>query len=492
MDSQLQRYARRLVEEQLGRSKLLLAQVVSDISTVKTEQDTKFSDDEKIHLMRYKILLYGIHSPDVPKEALPWAYPNNSTSGLRGESIGTVTYPRGTFVYVTQDLQSGEYFIERVAPNTVKNLPLTTEQAFVTTEQAFAPLSGFDPRNTLYPAPDTLFNDGALVPGNEEYNVTFRSYADYLQNTPRDEAKLQFPVLDSAKNTVGGMSSAIENAIKDVETLKKNLIGSNSLLRQSLETIENVEKSVDIVAQALGKQIKLISGYIQNIMSKVLKKMLRKWNAVSNFKTALKTPNTGKFADNQLISMMTKIIKCAFGLGIAEIPNMVGKGLLGILPKVVNNASCLVENFISNFVGQITGQLSALINGAISSIAGVLGGVTDILGSIGDVLDSIMNLLKCEVTPSQKDPVIKEWNFLDGGSPVKITLNVGDIFEKAKKVGETVQKATKVPKNISNYEFKFDAESAINDAITQDCDTGPQECGVPDVTCWGGTGSGAK
>ena len=55
MDSQLQRYARRLVEEQLGRSKLLLAQVVSDISTVKTEQDTKFSDDEKIHLIRYKI-----------------------------------------------------------------------------------------------------------------------------------------------------------------------------------------------------------------------------------------------------------------------------------------------------------------------------------------------------------------------------------------------------------------------------------------------------
>ena len=79
MDSQLKRYARRLVEEQLGRSKLLLAQVVSDISTVKTEQDTKFSDDEKIHLMRYKILLYGIHSPDVPKEALPWAYPSNST-----------------------------------------------------------------------------------------------------------------------------------------------------------------------------------------------------------------------------------------------------------------------------------------------------------------------------------------------------------------------------------------------------------------------------
>ena len=106
MESQIQRYARRLVEEQLGHSRLQLAQIADDISTVKTEQDTKFTgDQEKIHLIRYKIQLFGIHGDDVPKQALPWAYPKNSTSGLRGESIGTVTYPRGTFVYVTQDLQ---------------------------------------------------------------------------------------------------------------------------------------------------------------------------------------------------------------------------------------------------------------------------------------------------------------------------------------------------------------------------------------------------
>ena len=120
MDSQLQRYARRLVEEQLGHSKLQLAQIADDISTVKTEQDTKYSgrDEQKVHLIRYKIRIFGVHNPDVEERALPWAYPKNSTSGLRGESIGTVTYPRGTFVYVTQDLQSSEYFIERVAPNT--------------------------------------------------------------------------------------------------------------------------------------------------------------------------------------------------------------------------------------------------------------------------------------------------------------------------------------------------------------------------------------
>ena len=484
MESQIQRYSRRLVEEQLGHSRLQLAQIADDISTVKTEQDTKFTgDQEKIHLIRYKIQLFGIHGDDVPKQALPWAYPKNSTSGLRGESIGTVTYPRGTFVYVTQDLQSNEYFIERVAPNTVKNLPLTAEQAYT-------PLSGFDPSNTLYPVPDFNWLDGALVPGNEEFNVSFRSYADYLQNTPRDEAKWQFPVLDGAKNTVGGMSSAIENAIKDVEKLKKDLIGSNSALRQSLETLDNAERSVEAISQALSKQVKLISGYINTIMAKVQKKFLRKLNTAMNLVTA-NFPLSGKFANNKLINQAIKALSCAFNLSIAEMPNLVGQGLLSVINKVVNTASCLIENFVSNFVGQIVGQLSALINGVIGTISNVLGGATDILGSIGDVLGSIMDLLNCEVSPSQDDPVVKEWNFLDGGSPVKITLNTGNIFNKAKVVGEKFQKLTKVPKNISKYKFKFDPQEAAANTLDQ-CDTGPIECGVPQVSFWGGTGSGAK
>ena len=483
MESQIQRYARRLVEEHLGHSRLQLAQIADDISTVKTEQPSKFNADDMVHLMRWKIRILGVHDPDAPSPALPWAYPRNSTSGLRGESLGIPMYPRGTYVYVTKDLQTNEYFIERIAQNTVRDLP-------VTEEQPYTPLSGFDSRNTLYPAPDTQWMDGALVPGNEEFNVSWRSYADYLQNSPRDEAKWQFPVLDGAKNTVGGMSSAMENAIKDVEKIKKNLIGSDSALRQSLETLQNAEKSVEAISQALSKQVKLISGYINTIMVQVQKKFLRKLNTAMNLVTA-NFPLSGKFANNKLINQAIKALSCAFNLSISAMPDLVGKGMLSVINKVVNTPSCLIENFVSNFVGQIVGQLSALINGVIGTISNILGGATDVLSSIGDVLSSIMDLLNCEVTPSQDDPVVKEWNFLDGGSPVKITLNTNNIFDKAKKVGEKFQKLTKVPKNISKYKFKFDPQEAAANTLDQ-CDTGPIECGVPQVTFWGGTGSGAK
>ena len=492
MESQLQRYARRLVEEQLGHSRLQLAQIADDISTVKTEQDTKFNDNNKLHLMRWKIRILGIHEMDVDPRALPWAYAKSMSSGLRGENLPVPMLPRGTFVYVSKDINTNEYFIDRVSPNTLRVLPGTQTVPY-------SAVSGFDPTNTLYPVPDSGFTNnganGGLVPGNEEYNVSFRSYADYTQDSPRREANWQFPVIDGAKNTVGGMSSSIENAIKDIESLERTLVGSNSILRQSLESLDNAEKSIDIMAEALEKQIKQITGYITNLMTKAQKKLLRNINTAWNMKTAA-VPVSGKFSNNNLINQFIKIASCAFNASLLQIPGLVQKGMLQVIKFPVNNASCLIENFTSQFIGQIVGQLSALINGAMKSISGVLGTATDFLGSIGDVLSSIMDFLECEAQPKASDPVVKEWNFLDGGSPVKITLNVSDIFKKAQKVGEEFQALTKVPEDISTFEYKIDIPSA--DIITEGCGNGvneplgPQDCGAPEVTFWGGVGSGAK
>ena len=487
MDTQLKRYARKLVEEQLGQSRLQLAQIADDISFIKTQQDDKFSEPDafagKPLLTRFKIMICGVHPPDVDPRSLPWAFPALTTSGLRGESLGLPILPIGTFVYVSRDMQTGEYYIERVAPNMTPDLPLVAGSAY-------GARSGLDSTNTAYPASDTLVGNSRVL-GNEIFGASFPSLADQLQNSPRDEAKWQFPTLDGAKNTVGGMSSAIENSIKDVERLKRDLIGGDSVLRQSLETLDNAEKSVEAISQALGKQVKLISGYLNTIMKKAQKKVLRMINQTMNKITAA-GPLSGKFASNELINKAIKVASCAFNLSISEMPNMVGQGLMGIVNKAVNTTSCLIENFVSNFVGQIVGQLSALIEGALGTISNVLGGATDVLGSIGDVLGSIMNLLNCEVTPKAGDPVVKEWNFLDGGSPVKITLNTDNIFDKAKKVGEKFKEATKVPENISKYKFKFDP-SAIAEETMKECGAmGADQCGPPKITFWGGEGTGAQ
>ena len=111
MESQLQRYARRLVEEQLGHTKLQLAQIADDISTIKTEQDTKFNDNDKLHLMRWKIRIFGIHEMDVDPRALPWAYAKSMSSGLRGENLPVPMLPKGSFVYVNYTPRCHQSFV---------------------------------------------------------------------------------------------------------------------------------------------------------------------------------------------------------------------------------------------------------------------------------------------------------------------------------------------------------------------------------------------
>ncbi len=46
MDTQLKRYARKLVEEQLGQSRLQLAQIADDIGFIKTQQEKKYSEPQ--------------------------------------------------------------------------------------------------------------------------------------------------------------------------------------------------------------------------------------------------------------------------------------------------------------------------------------------------------------------------------------------------------------------------------------------------------------
>ncbi len=488
MDTQLKRYARKLVEEQLGQSRLQLAQIADDISFITTQQDKKFSEPQpfaaKPFLTRFKILICGVHPVDVDTESLPWAYPQFTTSGLRGESLGIPILPRGTFVYVSKDMQTGEYFIERIAPNMSPDLPLMAGSPY-------GAVSGLDPKSAGQEGTEAsdLITGNSRVLGNEIFNFSGPSLADMMQNSPREEAKWQFPTLDAAKNTVGGMSSAIENSIKDVERLKRGLIGGNNVFRQSLATIGNAEKSVEAISQALGKQVKLISGYLNNVMKKAQKKVLRMINQMMNQVTA-QQPLSGKFANTNLINKAIKAASCAFNLSISAMPKMVGQGLMGIIDKAVNTSACLIENFVSNFVGQIVGQLSALIEGAMGTIGNVLQGGMDVLGSIGDVLGSIMNMLNCEVTPKAGDPVVKEWNLLDGANPVKITLNTDNIFEKAKKVGQKFKEATKVPDNINKYKFKFDPGDVAQQTMDQ-CGGFPTLGGGGAAGAGGGGAAGA-
>ena len=237
MESLRQKHERRMREERDGATKLQLAQIADNRSYVETLQDKKFtktryrsgiSTNPNVILPRYKVRILGVHGEDVQPPALPWAYPKFAMSGLRGESQGNPVYPVNTLVDVTQDPKTNNYYIERIHPNTVGNLADDRNSS----ENRAASGFGVGADTNLYSVPETGISFGTgsasklgIAPGFEEYSVSVPSIWDNKQNSPRDDAKWQFPTLDGAKNTVGGMSSALENSIKDVERIK-NLYSS--------------------------------------------------------------------------------------------------------------------------------------------------------------------------------------------------------------------------------------------------------------------------
>ena len=195
MDTQLKRYARKLVEEQLGQSRLQLAQIADDIGFVTTQQDKKFSEPQpfaaKPYLTRFKIMICGVHPADADPTSLPWAYPQYTSSGLRGESLGIPVLPRGTFVYVSRDMQTGEYFIERIAPNMTVDLPLMSGSPY-------GAVSGADPRsagNAGSPLSDQVWKPGnSRLLGAEIFGYDGPSLDSLKTNIDNRRAKEPIPI----------------------------------------------------------------------------------------------------------------------------------------------------------------------------------------------------------------------------------------------------------------------------------------------------------
>ena len=491
MKSQTERYTKKQYEELMGWTTPRLAQVADDMSHVETLQQTQFTgkDNPEYNLPRYKIRIFGIHGDDIAPAALPWAYPPFPTSGLRGESVGEPRFPINTLVYVIKQIDTGNWYIDRVAPNSKGKLSQK--------KQGKGPqiASGFQPGSTLFMRPKTQY--GSDVQGE---TVSQRPKGETQQNKDKrkeGDSPILFSWVDNLEDAAEGVQNDLEKLIKDIE------------------------EGIDDFEEAINEYAKKISKWITKMMNRVKKLFIRKLEAVINNALAV-NPLSGRFAANGIKKKIIDAIACIFKLMISNLGNLIGNAITSFIDKIVNVATCVVENFIGNFIGQIVGQLSGLINGILGPVSNLFGSIGSLMGSIGSVLKTILSLLECEVggciktdegpgeakqegeslmdykkrrdkekkCDSGEDPEVKRWNFNEGGAPKNKSLNIKDIFDKARQVGEDFEALTNVPDNLRNFNFDFNPGSAISDVLT-DCYSGPEICGAPQVVFWGGNGSGA-
>ena len=182
----------------------------TDIDELVGEEDTP----EKPKLPKIKVRILGEHSSSTADAILPWAYlPINSSNPAW--DTGKPFLPQNSWVYVYLDNVSGEYFVDRVSPNSVCKVEPKD--------------SGFNPGDNFWLVPDDMFREKvgkkpAAIPDCAEiYGNTVQSLADAkLVNVGTDE--LVFSTWCTTKDGTGvgdGIKKEMRNAKIIQETLNK-------------------------------------------------------------------------------------------------------------------------------------------------------------------------------------------------------------------------------------------------------------------------------
>ena len=506
---------KKLAMELTGKGPLQLARIADNISYKETCQQVKDetqldTDPNKFNLPRYKVRIVGHQTEEGPTIKLPWAY-SKLNSANPAVCTGHDFLLKNTWVYVYQDETSGEYFIDRVGPNTL--VEVSPED------------SGFDTGSTYLLIPDTMYKDGKIVKGAEVTNSSVVAIIDEKAVSSETLAKKYYPAwCDAAKteSPMVGIDIGVENAVKVNEKLEKitkpftelknalddaskNIIGDEddqlgifNTGRQNQFTISAFNNSVEIYQKNLKLAAKDISKWIRSMLKKLKTKFKRRFTAVANFFKGL-IPTSGRFVTNDLTAKGAKAISCFWNAIMDALEDMIWNALFSFLGKVVNTTTCLIENFVGGFLGQLLGQVAALITSVLSGIsnalslaAGFVGAGIDFLNAIGDVLENLLSILKCEFEYCIEEDKVVRWELKNGAFSKGKKLDLANVWNKAKKVGEKFKDLTDVKEDFEDFEFQIDIDELVDEALDlNNCDTGPVFCGVPDIVIWGGGGSGA-
>ena len=481
----------------LVKGKTFIAQVVDVQSPAggnPTQQKSK-GDDSSIPISgesesgtkiltttQYKIYICSLHSEELEDEDLPWATPYWMNSNLGSTAIPSPRFEPGSFVFCWQDLKSRQWFIDAACPNQLEKLEGSPSERC----KAF---SGFAKRNGIVPesssqgqrtgnseASSTTSSSPTRVADAAETQNTVPSTADDKQNTPREPGEeLEIPQAckDAARKAGFGLNNSITKLIKDIEKFKAN----NPLLEAN-EVLDNLSGQVNAAAST-------VTNYLANLVQEMKAFILRKVSAAINQTAAAIAPPNKRFLINDGTDAALDQISCLFDKILRALLSQISKLLNSLISKLVNTAQCVVEGLISNFLGQLMGQIMGIINGILGQISGVVGSLVSITNEVLDFVVSILQLLSCE--PEPQCAGVENYNFLEGPDTTDV-LDLGGIFDKAKGIMDTFSNFS-VNINPDQFEFDFDVDNAIKNTL-DGCFAGPENCGPPRLSLYGGSGSG--
>ena len=214
-------------------------------------------------------------------------------------------------------------------------------------------------------------------------------------------------VVKECKSEMSGLSKEIQSTIKGLENLKRGLYKKQAnIAKDTAEFQQKVEKWLD-------KRIEKIMEMMNTFLGRLSQTITRTINeAAKNFYTLL-FPNERESA-KKAIETGNDLIICLIKKIVQQLIGTVRDFLIGAGNKVINVASCLVNDFLGEILRQIAGLINSVISQALGAFNSLVGGVVGIIGSALDIIIDLLSFLSCDDRPECAP--VDEWSTWAGGA----------------------------------------------------------------------------
>ena len=460
---------------------------------------------------RVKVRIFGYHTADpltLTDDDLPWAYcifPITAGSGSGGMSQ-SANLSGGEFVF--------GFFIDgedAQQPCVLGVLDKSAQENFGTQipSVGFVPFSGYS--NGVAPGQPDIKNQSAIsssagnssstalagggAPGPTQSNnitndIVLNESAGSAVNkdilSAGDQARVEH---DDATGEVKPAEAPVEDnssvgmevAMKRVSKLSKAIKNFNGVyVDQALGFIGDLNKEQ---MKAAGE----IASFIKDLIDKARGTILAKFSEVSGLLIAnIDATLRPKAKDTAETAM--DALGCVFDAIINTLLDFVLGFLKDQANKLINFATCVLENIIGDILGNLLSTISGAISGILGAIEGVIGAIGGIAGAIGGALDFISSfnassLFSCEELSALAETTVS--NLLTGqGFSVPIDFSaILSIADSAKALKDSINGVGDAAADAAAL------GTSLTDVFTSGlgaCNTGPVPTTAPSLEVQGG------
>ena len=269
---------------------------------------------------------------------------------------------------------------------------------------------------------------------------------------------------------MGGIWRALKKFFAVLKSVQKYY---NKYVNGALNFIQNLQGEIRETISAISAGLRT---FIQRIREWILNKIRR---GIEDLLNSVLPPLMKQIKSGLLKQVIDQIF-CKFEDIIAGLAKMVGEFLYSLVGQVINTPLCAAENFLNALLNKLANDLDKALEPIFKQINDILGGITKVAGSVFEAIDFVLGFegFLCDKPDC---PEIKEFTAsLDGGLKNSALDNFAN-FDLSASVDRT----------ITGWMDDFFGKPDGSYVSPGGCYSGTFQCGLPQISIFGGGGSGA-